>query len=163
MTRSDIQNLIETVATGVPNTALKIRTVLSVLADGTAQTGDVKEIDVPTSYIASNFDPTGLGINQRLGWAICNGNNGTRDRRGRVAIQYSPTYPTLGALGGSANAVVVEHSHLSYGFSSPGSGGNGLDTGNFYYGQISNTTVAGESGINKNMQPYIVTLIIMKL
>jgi len=63
-TRSEIQTQINTIATGVPNTALRIRTVLSILANGTAQTGDVKEIDVPTSYIALNFDSSGLGINE---------------------------------------------------------------------------------------------------
>lgn len=109
-TRSEIQTQIETIATGVPNTALKIRNVLGVLADGTAQTGDIKEIDVSTSYISANFDITGLGKNERLGWAICNGNNGTRNRNGRVAIQYDPTnFPTLGAAVGSNNVTLVKN------------------------------------------------------
>lgn len=162
-TRSDIQVLIDNIATGVPNTALKVRTVLNAIADGTAQTGDIKEIDVPTSYITANFDPTGLGINQRLGWAICNGNNGTRNRSGRVAMQYSATFPTLGATGGSRDAVLVAHTHqiatspndnLGYvtAKSSSGTGGTAITTAS-----------AGESGTDKNMQPYIVTLMIMKL
>lgn len=162
-TRYDIQTQIDAIATGVPNTALKVRTVLNTLANGVAQTGDIKEIDVPTAYIAANFDPTGLGTNQRLGWAICNGNNGTRNRSGRVAIQYSTTYPTLGAVGGSADAVVVSHNHLGNGFGAPGSGTSGLETNNFLYGQLSATSTVGESGTGKNMQPYIVTLIIQKL
>lgn len=163
-TRSEIQTQIETIATGVPNTALKIRNVLAVLADGTAQTGDIKEIDVSTAYIAANFDVTGLGTNERLGWAICNGNNGTRNRSGRVAMQYDVTnYPTLGATGGSKDAVVVSHSHVANGFGTPGSGSNGLADNNFFYGQISATSTVGESGTNKNLQPYIITLMIMKL
>lgn len=163
-TRSEIQTQIETIATGVPNTALKIRNVLGVIADGTAQTGDIKEIDVSTSYIAANFDVTGLGKNERLGWAICNGNNGTRNRNGRVPLQYDPSnYPTLGATGGSKDAVVVAHSHTANGFGAPGSGSNGLADNIYAYGQISATTTVGESGVNKNMQPYIVTLFIMKL
>lgn len=176
-TRSEIQDKIETVATGVPNTALKIRTVLSVLADGIAQTGDVKEIDVATSYINDNFDPTGLGINERLGWAICNGNNGTRNRSGRVAMQYSSLYPVLGSVGGSVDATLVNHSHFNgiaddasglfvYGSTTsemPGSANRStVSEGNprTYQG---NTSTAGESGAGKNMQPYIVTLMIMKL
>jgi len=170
-TRSEIQAQIETIATGVPNTALKIRTVLAVIADGTAQIGDVKEIDVSTAYIASNFDPTGLGINERLGWAICNGNNGTRDRSGRVPMQYSATYPTLGAIGGSPDAVVVEHSHtflpntnmnfgLGDGVSRARVSAETAGTGNLLSGSIS---TVGVSGANKNYQPYIITLFIMKL
>jgi len=112
-TRSEIQPQIDAIATGIPNTALKVRTVLNTLANGVAQTGDVKEIDVATSYIAANFDVTGLGTNERLGWAICNGNNGTRNRNGRVPLQYDPsTYATLGATGGSKDAVVVSHLRL---------------------------------------------------
>lgn len=170
-TRSEIQTQINTIATGVPNTALRIRTVLSVLANGTAQTGDVKEIDVPTSYIALNFDPTGLGINERLGWAICNGNNGTRNRLGRVGMQYSNTYPVLGAIGGTPDAVVVEHSHatspntnIDYG------GGDGVGraragASSSGVGNPINVTVqnSGVSGANMNYQPYIVTLFIQKL
>lgn len=162
-TRSEIQTQIETIATGVPNTALKIRTVLAVLADGTAQTGDVKEIDVSNAYLTSNFDPTGLGTNERLGWAICNGNNGTRNRGGRVPMQYNATYPTLGATGGSPDAVVVSHSHLGNGFGAPSSGTNGLADNSFFYGQISPTSTVGESGVGKNMQPYIITVFIQKL
>jgi len=163
-TRSQIQTQIETIATGVPNTALKIRNVLAVLADGTAQTGDIKEIDVSTGYIASNFDVTGLGINERLGWAICNGNNGTRNRSGRVAMQYDVVnYPTLGATGGNKDAVVVSHTHMGNGFLGAGTGSNGLADNNFFYGQVSETSSAGESGTNKNLQPYIITLMIMKL
>ena len=177
MTRSDIQNLIDAIADGVPNTALKVRTVLNAIADGSGVSGDVKEIDVATSYINENFDPTGLGINERLGWAICNGNNGTRNRSGRVAMQYSSLYPVLGSVGGSEDAVLVNHSHFNgiaddatglfvYGSTTSGMPGSAnrstVSEGNprTYQG---NTSTAGESGAGKNMQPYIVTLMIMKL
>lgn len=168
MIRSEIQTLIDSIADGVPNTALKVRTVLNALADGSGVTGDVKEIDVATSYITANFDPTGLGINERLGWAICNGNNGTRNRSGRVAMQYSSLYPVLGSVGGSENAVLVQHNHAM----GDQSGSSGSGTTNIrYLGReiesnslgIPYTDFSGESGAGKNMQPYIVTLMIMKL
>lgn len=163
MTRDEIQVLIDAIEDGVPNTALKVRTVLNAIADGAGVSGDVKEIDVSTSYIAANFDPTGLGINERLGWAICNGNNGTRNRSGRVAMQYSTTYPTLGATGGSADAVVVAHNHtVNILGQSSGSGGVSYNDGSGT-SHIYNTSTVGESGVGKNMQPYIVTLMIMKL
>lgn len=164
MTVDEINDIIDLIADGVPNTALKVRNALKALSEGAGVTGDIKEIDVSTAYIASNFDPSGLGTNERLGWAICNGNNGTRNRGGRVSVGYDvSSYPTLGATGGNKDAVVVSHSHLGNGFGAPGSGVNGLADNTFNYGQISPTSTAGESGIGKNMQPYIVTLYIMKL
>ena len=164
MIRSDIQLLIDAIQDGVPNTALKVRTILNELADGSAQTGDVKEIDVLTSYIAANFDPSGLGINERAGWAICNGNNLTRDRGGRVAIQYNASYPVLGAVGGSPDAIVVAHSHgiSSQSNSDTGSGKVAVG-GQSAEGTNPTTDSAGVSGTNMNMQPYIVSLFVMKL
>lgn len=163
MERSDIQVLIDAIQTGTPNTALKIRTALEGLAND-GYTGDVKEIDVSNAYLTANFDATGLGKNERLGWAICNGNNGTRNRSGRVAMNYDVSnYPTLGATGGSKDAVIVSHSHVGNGFGAPGSGSDGLASNNFLYGQLSATSTVGESGTNKNLQPYIITLMIMKL
>lgn len=164
MTRLEIQSLVNDIQDGVPNTALKVRTAFNAMA--WHLTGDVIQIDVATSYIIDNFDSTGLGINERVGYAICNGNNGTRNRMGRVSVQYDPTnYPTLGATGGSKDAVVVSHTHTTkYGATGLGNlypetpyisntvGGEGQDVG-----------VTGVDGTDKNMQPYIVTLFIMKL
>jgi len=170
MTRTEIQEIINDIETGVPNTALKVRTALEAVADGTAQTGDVKEIDVSNAYLSDNFDASGLGINERLGWAICNGQNGTRNRGGRVSIQYSSTYPTLGATGGSKDSVVVSHSHQQGSESLYNLYGGGTSVGGrtFPSGSINaftsqNTSTVGESGTDKNMQPYIVSLFIQKL
>lgn len=166
MERSDIQVLIDAIASGTPNTAATVRTVLNAIADGTAQTGDVKEIDVSNAYLTANFDASGLGTNERLGWAICNGNNGTRDRRGRVGIQYSASYPTLGATGGSKDAVVVQHSHTISTLKSYNNsfGTNGLyDRSQTASGAGLSTDTVGVDGADKNMQPYIVSLFIMKL
>ena len=51
--------------------------------------GDVKEIDCNNAYRDIHFDSTGLGRLERIGWAICNGNNGTKNRGGRISIGYS--------------------------------------------------------------------------
>lgn len=167
MERSDIQVLIDAIATGVPNTALKVRNVLNAIADGTAQTGDIKEIDVSNAYLNANFDITGLGINERLGWAICNGQNGTRDRGGRVSMGYDVTnYPTLGAIGGSKDAVVVAHTHTVNGIRQYNNtfGINGFyDRSNTAASAGISTESTGVLGTDKNLQPYIITLYIMKL
>lgn len=167
--RSEIQTQIETIATGVANTALKIRNVLAILANGTAQTGDVKEIDVSNAYLLANFDPTGLGINERLGWAICNGNNGTRNRGGRVAIQYNTTYPTLGATGGEASHVLTTNEIPSLNVPFTGSSADNGDPGTYIITAANqsngakNITATGGGQSHNNMQPYIVTVFIMKL
>jgi len=167
--RSEIQTQIETIATGVPNTALKIRNVLAVLANGTAQTGDVKEIDISNAYLLANFDPTGLGINERVGWAICNGNNGTRNRGGRVAIQYNTTYPTLGATGGESTHVLTTNEIPSLNVPFTGSNADNGDPGTYIItastqsNGAKNITATGGGQAHNNMQPYIVTVFIMKL
>lgn len=171
MTRSDLQVLIDNIADGVPNTALKIRTILNALADGTDQEGDIKEIDVSNAYLLANFDATGLGINERVGWAICNGNNGTRNRLGRVGMQYSTSFPTLGSTGGSNDAVVVSHTHgttpntnieFGSGDSVSRARTSAVSAGIGNPVNVAIETV-GVDGTNKNMQPYIVSLFIMKL
>ena len=55
-------------------------------------TGDIKEIDCTDAYISNNFDGNGIGTNERLGWAICNGYNGlTKNRTGRVSVGWGTT------------------------------------------------------------------------
>lgn len=126
---------------------------------------EIKDLWVSQGYIDDNFDETGFGINLCVGYAICNGQNGTPNLDGLVTIGYGNNYNVIKAIGGSKNAVVVEHIHtMSYGSS-------GVNTatqvsrdadGNNYIG-LTTTNPAGESGINKNMQPYMVLLKIMKL
>ena len=136
------------------------------------------DLIVDNQYIIDNFVLTpgatmGLGINLCAGFAIRNGNNGTDNADGRVDIGYGLNYNAIGAIGGSADAVVVEHSHnfipsgQTYGrngavFSTGtlmASAGDSLANGT----QSKNTEITGVSGINKNMQPYRVVLKMMKL
>lgn len=142
-------------------------------------TGDIKEIDCTDAYIAANFDSNGIGINERAGWAICNGYNGlTRNRTGRVSVAYgatsisgAPTFSSVGTtinapvVGGSKDAVVVEHSHtMSYGNSGTNTSTQvkgDADGDNLLGTKTTNST--GVPGTDKNMQPYIVTLFIQKL
>lgn len=169
MTRTELKDLItSTIQDDSPNSAAEIRNILGLIIDGFSNTVEIRE--VPTSYISENFDPTGLGINLELGYAICNGNNGTRDWRGRVPMQYSDTFPTLGAPLGSANSVLVSHDHQQgseslynlYGGGSA-SGGRTYPSGSIQAYRQQNTSTVGESGVNKNYQPSIITLFVQKL
>lgn len=168
MNRAELQTLIETIQDGVPNTAATVRGVLSAIADGLS--GTIKIIEVSNAYLAANFDPTGLGINLELGYAICNGNNGTRDWRGRVPMQYSTTYPTLGATGGSSTHTLTineipSHNHnVAYRAGNASGGGAERPLDNTGVSSTFNQTAfSGGGQAHNNMQPYIVTLVLMKL
>lgn len=70
----------------------------------------------------TEFDSSGLGVAQNvLGYAICNGSNGTPDLRGRFIVGYNPSdtdYDTIGETGGAKTVTLTvdqipSHSHTS--------------------------------------------------
>ena len=169
MTYQDILDLINlNLASRSRIPAVKHREVETALLDfiqsNVAQQYDIKAIYANSTYLGENFDSNGLGKNLRTGWAICNGNNGTPNLQGRVLIHYSADFP-LGTVGGSKDAVVVEHTHLidqifnehadGYKVGSGGGTVEGVGT--------QNVQTTGVSGTNKNMQPYLAIVYIMKL
>lgn len=124
-----------------------------------------------------------------VGWYLCNGSNGTPDLRNRFIVGAGSTY-AVDATGGSADAIVVSHTHTATSSSSvtdPGhthtyigpqsfTGGTG-GSGVFYISETKNTgssttgiTVAtsttvnsaGSSGTNANLPPYYALCYIMK-
>jgi hypothetical protein len=133
-----------------------------VRVNSTAFQNEIKYLSVDNQYIIDNFDVTGLGTNLCLGWAIMNGNNGTTNIDGKVLVAYGNTYNVLGQFGGSTDAVVVAHSHAGIPTFAPLISG-GAGGGNLVVDNTGSTNVAGVSGVNKNMQPYIVVLAIKKL
>jgi hypothetical protein len=118
------------------------------------------------------------------GWVICNGTNGTPDLRDRFVVGAGSTY-SVGVTGGSANAVVVSHTHTAT-VSDPGhahsvNGSNssaGSVPGNFEALHQSNAeprftnsattgisvtnATTGVSGTNANLPPYYALAYIMK-
>lgn len=165
MTIANIKNKITARLTNGGNVVAKERELWNIILNEAVKLFEVKDILVNTelypTYLVDNFDSTGLGKNDMLGFAICNGNNGTFPMDGRVTLAYGEGYATIGDIGGSKNAVVVEHTHSIR--SSSGGGGfigpqrtNGTET-------TSVTAASGESGVNKNMQPYIVVLKIQRI
>ena len=129
---------------------------------------ETKRLAVTQAYIDENFDETGLGRNICIGWAIRNGNNGTDNIDGKVGIAYGASNNVIGQTGGSKDAVLVQHNHAM----GDQSGSSGSGTTNIrYLGRemesnslgIPYTDFSGESGVGKNMQPYIIDLYIMKL
>lgn len=165
-TSSGYRALINAIGDGEKNTAAEMRAVFNAFTPSLYLKGDIKEVDCDNTYLALNFDSTGLGINERVGWAICNGLNGTKDRNGRVGIGYGSGYTGLGVTGGTKDAVVVSHSHTNSKFNPVNGSGNTYSfdaVGDKEHYGLTSTDTAGESGTNKNMQPYIVSLFIQKL
>ena len=126
---------------------------------------EVKRMSVTQAYVDDNFDITGLGINLCEGFAICNGQNGTENLDGLVGIGFGSIQNNIGGFGGSRDAVVVAHSH-GIKYASTGGGTKYPETpyiGDTLAGDMYGTEITGVSGVNKNMQPYVVQLYIMKL
>ena len=120
------------------------------------------------------------------GWYLCDGTNGTPDLRNSFIVGAGNTY-AVGATGGTADAIVVSHTHAatstvtdpSHSHSLPvesrtfGGGGsiNSVDTSGSGYNTGSATTgitvattnaSAGVSGTNANLPPYYALAFIMK-
>jgi hypothetical protein len=116
------------------------------------------------------------------GWLLCDGSNSTPDLRNRFVVGATSTY-AVGATGGSADAIVVSHTHTAT-VTDPGhlhtylfptsiglaGGGNNLaaNTGGSQNTSTATTgiTVAnsttGSSGTNANLPPYYALCYIMK-
>jgi hypothetical protein len=118
------------------------------------------------------------------GWLLCDGSNSTPDLRNRFVVGATSTY-AVGATGGSANAIVVSHTHTAT-VTDPGHTHSFLDdtgaTGTLHVAtdigdpgvlrtdfinssvtgiSVSNSTV-GSSGTNANLPPYYALCYIMK-
>jgi hypothetical protein len=145
----------------------------------------------PTSFVAGMIMLwSGSIASIPSGWALCNGSNGTPDLRNRFIVGAGSTY-AVDATGGSADAIVVSHTHTASSSSvvtDPGhthTYSTGIDlnlTGISHRGGTptnsgttnSNTTgitvatsttvnSAGSSGTNANLPPYYALAYIMKL
>lgn len=118
------------------------------------------------------------------GWLLCNGTSGTPDLRDRFVVGAGSTY-AVAATGGSANAIVVSHTHTatvtdpghthSYtalnttGTHPTGTGSTearGSVTSNTSGSSTTGITVTnsteGSSGTNANLPPYYALAYIMK-
>lgn len=148
---------------------------------------------VATTAFVRNIIPTGVitlwyGSIASIpaGWYLCDGSNGTPDLRNQFVVGAGSTY-AVAATGGSANAIVVQHTHTatsvvtdpghnhSYTTSAlaPNNAAGAIpdyitistaNTANATTGISVATTVAnaGVSGTNANLPPYYALAYIMK-
>jgi len=151
---TDIRNLIiNNLKTSTTITAVEHRAVENALVDAVFYTplGDIKEVACTVAYINDNFDMNpslpslpgkGKVGSERYGWAICNGNNGTIDKRGRVGIGYDGNTYQMGGIGGASTVTLSSSQIPSHGheyqdayYAEHSSGGSP----NSVYGQNSNS------------------------
>ena len=121
----------------------------------------------------SEFDGTGLGVGANvIGWAICNGSNGTRDMRSRFVVGYNESdadYNTIGETGGAKTVSLTAaqngpHTHTvsiaTFDANTDGPTGNQVEQG-------SETTVttseSGTGAAHENRPPYFTVLYLKKI
>ncbi len=142
-----------------------------------------------TEFVIANSVPSGLiaiwsGSSATIptGWLLCNGSSSTPDLRNRFVVGAGSTY-AVGATGGSADAVVVSHTHTatvtdpghahSYSLAVGGSPQSGSatpcltgttpsTTGTASTGITVANSTTGVSGTNANLPPYYALCYIMK-
>jgi len=136
---------------------------------------------IPTGVISLWYGAIG---SVPVGWYLCDGSNGTPDLRDRFVVGAGSTY-SVNATGGSADSVVVSHTHTAssvvtdpghnHTVNAGGTASNSLNSGGTVNLASSNTgtattgitvattiTSAGVSGTNANLPPYYALAYIMK-
>lgn len=185
------QNAISVAITGgaISNVIMGGLITAPTPANGTSNT-QVATTAFTLNTVLNNAIPSGgiimwTGVSVPAGWFLCDGTNGTPDLRGRFVLGASPDYLS-GNIGGSANSVVVSHTHTvtdpgHYHISGVPSDYNSIGTsgipvtyqktGSSLVGTSPNTydattgisiNSAGTSGTGANMPPYYALAYIMK-
>jgi hypothetical protein len=116
------------------------------------------------------------------GWLLCDGSSSTPDLRNRFVVGATSTY-AVGATGGSADAIVVSHTHtatvtdpththtlstvtsgvgVAGGSNGVGVSGTTLTTNAASTGITVANSTTGSSGTNANLPPYYALCYIMK-
>ena len=171
-------NTLSPVLTGVP---------AGPTATALTNTTQLATTSFVTTAVAASFPVGGIiiwsGAEAAIpsGWILCNGSGGSPDLRDRFVIGAGSTY-AVDATGGSADAVVVSHTHTatvtdpghahsityqstvggpSYGSSTPGSS-PGTATNSATTGVTVANSTTGVSGTNANLPPYFALAYIMK-
>jgi hypothetical protein len=138
---------------------------------------------IPTGMISLWYGSIG---SVPTGWYLCDGTNGTPDLRDKFIVGAGTTY-SVGATGGSTDAIVVSHTHTATStVTDPGHLHTGVagGSGTFYQRYNSGTgansngastssattgitvattnTSSGVSGTNANLPPYYALAYVMK-
>jgi hypothetical protein len=171
-----------TTSTGAVQSVASVGTSGQVLTSNGA--GALPSFQTITSFVSGMIMLwSGSSASIPSGWVLCNGSNSTPDLRDRFVVGAGSTY-AVGATGGSADAVVVSHTHTAtstdsghthvvtnsaYNISASGGGGTILTGGGgTFTSQSGNANITtsisttGSSGTNANLPPYYALCYIMK-
>ena len=134
--------------------------------------GQVGVFTMTPTQFTDNFDGTGLGQSAMLGWALRNGNNGTKNQLGKFSLNKGAApYDVIGNIGGYEDSIIVAHKHGQRSSSTTNNdakhvkiGFTGTDTGLYQQTPDSmatnkvqvTTEEVGISGVGKNMPPYLI-------
>jgi hypothetical protein len=164
-------------------------TPLTPTASAGTNTTQIASTAFVTTAVAAAFPSGGIiiwsGSSASIpsGWVLCNGSNSTPDLRDKFVVGAGSTY-AVGATGGSANAIVVSHTHTAT-VTDPGHAhtynentsneyvGTGVlrtdvwndsstNTGSATTGITVSNASTGSSGTNANLPPYYALAYIMK-
>lgn len=163
----------------------------STVTAPTPTTGDNSTKVATTAFVQGAGLPSGCIVlwsgsvaSIPSGWYLCNGSNGTPDLRNRFIVGAGSTY-SVGGTGGSADAIVVSHTHTAtdsghtHNVAIPAYAGTDAGGGAIADGTSSPTSTVvnvtsdsgtasisvsttGSSGTNANLPPYYALAYIMK-
>lgn len=160
--------------------------VLPISNGSTTYKASISQLLALQSGVPSGFIGMWSGAANAIpsGWFLCDGNNGTPNLVDRFVLGAGISSPAVGTIGGSKDAIVVDHTHAaSSSVSDPGhshtyvratgnsgTGGRGTggsateNTSSSQTGISVSTSIAatGSSGTNANMPPYYALCYIMK-
>ena len=147
--------------TNYPTGGIGALTDVNWAGGGSPGTNDILQYDGSTwtNATISSGVPSGTIVmynsgSAPSGWAICNGSNGTPDLRGRFIVGSGGN---ISGTGGSADAVLIQHSH-DYNFSSSGSqaGAHSHSSGNYATDDSGNHThtQSGSGSGNTGVQSH---------
>jgi len=170
MTDAALTTAIANLASNTKNTIDEFRAILTELVNRSYKTGDVLMLSCSNAYIIANFDGTGLGIAERVGWAICNGENGTRNYDDRLPLPYGASNLTMGAPKG-ANTVTLLATNIppltipyTASVRDNGDAGTYLETASTESNGVQTLTTSGTNSTPFSIEPKtIVTLFIQKI
>jgi hypothetical protein len=129
--------------------------------------GQVGVFTMTPTQFTNNFNSTGLGTSTMIGWALRNGNNGTKNQQGKFSLNKGASpYDVIGTLGGSANSVLIGHDHDMVNVMGGAASYGAPSGGNVYVATTKKTSIKGisntgadapsETGVGKNMPPYLI-------